>query len=114
LCRFGVSGLQEFSCHLEFPKEIKKSKKPEGSSKLIVFDCGSRSFSWKLRGACFGVFWTHVENRSTFPINVDLKKKEKISNRRTPSKTREQNVLGVEEHDIDVANFFIGAILPEI
>jgi hypothetical protein len=60
------------------------------------------------------VFLTHAESRSTFPINVDLKKNEKISNRRTPSKTREQVVLGVEEHDIDVANFFIGAILPEI
>jgi hypothetical protein len=64
LCRFGFSGLQEFSFHLEFPKEIKKSKKAERSSKVMVFDRGSRSFSMKLRGACFGVFWTHFKNQS--------------------------------------------------
>ena len=78
LCRFGVSGLQEFSCHLEFPKEIKKSKKAEGSPKLMVFDCGSRSFSWKLRGACFGVFWTHVESKSYQHFLYDLKKRENL------------------------------------
>jgi hypothetical protein len=59
----------------------------------MVFDRGSRSPSLKFRGACFGVFLTHVESGSMMFYVIDLKKNWKIRFQKTLSKTREQVVL---------------------